>query len=106
MADEGQQLEGDEVVAGLLGVPQQSPGGGEDARQHKQGGQGQRPARAQALQQGVAAQNGDEGGAEMPRQTHGDGQQHIAGEGFHQTHQPGHHGKSASLVHTAAPSFP
>ncbi len=76
---QGQQLEGNEMIAGLLTVAQRRP----QYRQHPQ--------------DAVAAQHRQKGGAEVADQPHGDSQRHISGQRPHQTHEPGHHGESASL---------
>ena len=94
---QGQQLEGNEMVAGLLTVAQRRPQYRQHRCRHSQPGQRQGAARPQHPQDAVAAQHRQKGGAEVANQPHGDGQRHIAGQRQHQTHEPGHYGKSASL---------
>ena len=104
--DEGQQLEGDEVVAGLLGVPQDTPQQGKGPHAEKQRHQPQRCAEAQHGQDGIAAENSDERGAQMSRQPHKDGKGHKSSQWLHQPDQPGHYLESASASHALLPSLP
>ncbi len=92
-----QQFEGDEVVAGLLAVAQHRPQNRQNRRQHEQPGQRQRCGKVQHPQDAETAQHREKGGAQVPRQPHGDGQGHIPGQRAHQPDEPGHHGKTASF---------
>ena len=63
--DEGQQLEGDEVVTGLLGIPQNPPYQSKHPHAHKQRRQPQRRTEVQHGKCRVPTENGDKGGAQM-----------------------------------------
>ncbi len=104
--DEGQQLESDEVVAGLLSVPQHAPQQGKGPHAGEQRRQAQRGAKAQNTQRRISAEHGEKDGAQVARQPHEDGQQHIARQRLYQPDQPGHHLKSASAFHALLPSLP
>ena len=75
--DEGQQLEGDRVVGRLLGIAQHAA----QQSKHEDAGKGRadrahRACQPQRTQDAEPAENGDEGGAEMPRHAHENGCQH------------------------------
>ena len=88
--NQGQELEGDEMVAGLLSVAQEAPrqckekNGGEDPAQ------GHGPLRVQHVQNGVAAEHRNKRGAEVAEKPHDNGQKHEPQHGPDQTDQPGH----------------
>ena len=106
----GQQLEGDEMVAGLLRIPQESPHDGKDHHTDKQDSEGKRCVKPQCLQHRVTAEDGDKGGAQMAHESHKDSQEHKPGQGFHQPNQSCHHLEAASFfhagIHARSPSFP
>ena len=106
VAQNRQQLKGDEVVAGLLPIAQQGPHQREHHHTGKQHIQRNRRALPQNVQHRIAAQNGDERRAQVTGQPHGNGQQHIAHHRPDQNHQPRHHGPSTASFHWASPSFP
>ena len=108
--DEGQQLEGDIVVGRLLGIAQHAAQQGK----HQNAGKGRahgahRAGKAQRTQDAKAAEDGDEGGAEVARHTHDDGRQHDGQHGLDQHDEPAHNGKGAAMfcvVHIRHPPFP
>ena len=101
-----QQLEGDEMVAGLFRIPQKAADNGKHHHADEQGSEGKRRVKVQCLQHRIAAEDGDKGGAEMADKSHKNSKEHIAGQGFHQPDEPGHNLKSASSFHSVSPSFP
>ena len=108
--DEGQQLEGDRVVGSLLCVAKHAAQQGKhqdagigNAHRAQRAGQPQRP------QDAKAAENGDEGGAEVPRHAHDDGRQHDGQHGLDQHDEAAHKDKGAAMlgfVHIRHPPFP
>ena len=77
VANQGQQLEGDIVVGSLLRVPENAAQQRKDkdaakSRAHRP----QRAGQPGGGQDAEAAENGDEGGAEMPGHAHPNGHQH------------------------------
>ena len=89
IADQSQQLEGDVVVGSLLCIPQNAA----QQRKDKDAGEGcaHRPQRAGQPgggQNAEAAENGDEGGAEMPGHAHPNGRQHDGQHGLDEDDQP------------------
>ena len=96
--DEGQQLEGDIVVGGLLCVAQHAAQQGKD----KDAGKGrahacQRAGQACRREQGKAAEDRDKGGAEVADDTHDNGCQHDGQHGPDQHDQPCGNGKRAAV---------
>ena len=92
--DEGQQLEGDIVVGGLLCVAQHAAQQGKD----KDAGKGrahacQRAGQACRREQGKAAEDRDKGGAEVADDPHDHGRQHKGQHGPDQHDQPCGNGK-------------
>ena len=100
--DQRQQLEGDEMVAGLLCVPQEAPHQSEKQHRAKENPQAHGPFRVKYMKNRITAEHGNKGSAQVTDQTHGDGENHVAGERLYKADEPGHNLKSASL-HTAAP---
>ena len=108
--DESQQLEGDEMVAGLLRIAEEAPYNRKDYYTDKKRREGERGIEPQSLQHRIAAEDGDKGGAEMAHNPHKNGKKHITGQRLHQPDQPGHYLESASFfharIHAFSPSFP
>ena len=102
--DEGQQLEGDEVVAGLLGVAEQPPHQRKQQHADEYRRQGDGRLEAQQVEDGKAPENGDERRTEVAHQSHEDGEDHVPAQGFHQSDELCHDGKTAPLFHSAASS--
>ena len=104
--DEGQQLEGDEVVGCLLCVAQHAAQQGKD----KDAGKGcahacQRAGQARRCEQSEAAKDGDKGSAEVADDTHDNGCQHDGQHGPDQHDQPCGNGKRTAVfcvVHALA----
>ena len=91
-----QELKGDKVVAGLLPIAEEPPDQAAQQQPGEQGSQGQAP-QAQHLQQGAAAQHGEERRAQVARKPQEDRQKHGARQGPHQPDEPGHHRKTRAL---------
>ena len=106
VAQQRQQFKCDKVVARLLRIPQKSPEKGEDKNGNKNRCQSKRYFKPKGCQHTISAENGDKGGAQMPDEPHQNRQRHVTAQGFYQSDQPCHNGKSASLFHTPAHSFP
>ena len=106
--DERQQPEGDIVVGRLLRIAQHAAQQGKHQNAPKgRAHGGQRALQPGSGQDGKAAENGDEGSAEMPRHAHDDGCRHDGQHGLYQYDQPSHNGKGAAmiaLVHAQASS--
>ncbi len=96
--DEGQQLEGDIVVGGLLCVAQHAAQQGKDKDADKGGAHAcQRAGQACRREQGKAAEDRDKGGAEVADDTHDNGCQHDGQHGPDQHDQPCGNGKRAAV---------
>ena len=108
IADQGQQLEGDIVVGCLLCVTQNAA----QQRKHQNAGKGRahgphRACKPQRTQDAKAAEDRNEGGAEVACHPHHDRCQHNGQHGLYQYDQPSHNGKGAAmiaLVHAQASS--
>ena len=97
--DERQQPEGDIVVGRLLRIAQHAAQQGKhqnapEGRAHR----GQRALQSGSGQDGKAAENGDEGSAEVPRHAHNDGCHHDGQHGLYQHDQPRHDGGGGAVV--------
>ena len=103
--DQGQQFEGDKMVAGLLRIAQDAPGQGKHAHAGKDGTGLDAAVLPQQVQHRKAAENRDKRRCQVAQQTHDDCQKHIARQGPHQADKLGHDGKSVPLFHTAASFF-
>ena len=105
IADAREELECDEMVARLLRIAKSSA----QHRKHKHAREhslkSQRCRKVQQLQQRITAKDRDQRRAGMPEQPHRDGKEHISYQRTDQSDEPGHNGKTASLLHSAAPSF-
>ena len=107
--DEGQQLERNIVVGSLLRIAQDAAQQGK----HQNAGKGRadrahRACQPQRTQDAEPAENGNEGGAEMPRHAHDDSRQHDGQHRLDQHDEPPHKDKGAAvfrLMHQAS-SFP
>ena len=96
--DEGQQLEGDIVVGGLLCVAQHAAQQGKDKDADKGRAHAcQRAGQACRREQGKAAEDRDKGGAEMADDTHDNGCQHDGQHGPDQHDQPCGNGKRTAV---------
>lgn len=104
VADQRKQLEGDEVVAGLLGVAEDAAH--EREEQHTDERRLERDGRCEAEQvkHGKAAEDRDERGAEVADKAHQNGEHHVAAQWLHEADEPRHDGKTASFFHFAASS--
>ena len=100
--NQGQQLKGNVVVAGLLRIAKEPPHQGEDQHRPKNQPQTAGPLRMQNKEHPVAAENRNKRGTQVAQKAHGNGQNHIAAQWLYQAHQPGHNVQSASL-HVIAP---
>ena len=105
IADAREELEGDEMVARLLRIAKSSA----QHRKHKHAREhslkSHRCRKVQQLQQRITTKDRDQRRAGMPEQPHCDGKEHISYQRPDQSDEPGHNGKTASLLHSAAPSF-
>ena len=108
IADQGQQLEGDIVVGCLLCIAQNAAQQGKHQNACKGRAHGfERTGKTQRTQDAKAAEDRNEGGAEMACHTHHDRCQHDRQHGLYQHDQPPHNGKGAAmiaLVHAQASS--
>ena len=97
--DKRQQPEGDIVVGRLLRIAQHAAQQGkhQNAPEGRAHG-GQRALQSGGGQDGKAAENGDEGGAEVPRHAHNDGCRHDGQHGLYQHDQPRHNGSGGAMV--------
>ena len=97
--DERQQPEGDIVVGRLLRIAQHAAQQGkhQNAPEGRAHG-GQRALQPGSGQDGKAAENGDEGSAEVPRHAHNDGCRHDGQHGLYQHDQPRHNGGRRAMV--------
>ena len=113
IADQGQQLEGDIVVGCLLCVTQNAA----QQRKHQNAGKGRahgphRACKPQRTQDAKAAEDRNEGGAEVACHPHHDRCQHNGQHGLYQYDQPSHNGKGAAAIdfihirHPPLPVFP
>ena len=100
--DEGQQLEGNVVVAGLLGVAQHAAGQRKHTHAGKQHAQSGQTRAAQSLHDGQAAEDGNELGAQKARHAHGNGKGHKAHQRFDQPHEPEHYRQIGTFFHARA----
>ena len=100
--DEGQQLEGDVVVAGLLGIAQHAAGQSKHAHAGEQHAQSGQTRAAQRLHDGEAAEDGNELGAQKARHAHGDGKGHEAHQRLDQPHEPEHYRQIRTFFHARA----
>lgn len=89
------------MVAALLRIPQEAP---QQCKDQDSGEQHSHFLSPQSIQNGIAAEHGDESGAKMADQPHDNGQEHIPGEGLHKANQQGHDLK-AGLFHPFVPPF-
>ena len=105
IADARKELEGDEMVARLLCVAESTAQHRkyEHTREHSL--ESQRYRKMQQLQQCIAAENCDQRRAGMPKQPHCNGEEHISNQRPDKSDEPDHNGKTASLLHSTAPSF-
>lgn len=101
---QGQQFEGDEMVAGLFAVAQHAPQQGAKANQQEQCRKGETLFHAQGMQCGKSAEHGDGCGAKVPQKPQKHSKAHIPGQRFYQTNQPCHYLNPRAL-HPTAP-FP
>ena len=106
VAQQCQQFKCNKMVARLLCIPQKSPEKGEDKNGNKNCRQGKRNIKTQSRQHAVSAEDRNKSGAQMSDESHQNSQHHVTTQGFYQSDQPCHNGKSASLFHTPAHSFP
>ena len=92
------------MVAGLLGVAEDAAH--EREEQHTDERRLERDGRCEAEQvkHGKAAEDRDERGAEVADKAHQNGEHHVAAQGLHESDEPRHDGKTASLFHFAASS--
>ena len=97
--DKCQQPEGDIVVGRLLRIAQHAAQQGkhQNAPEGCAHG-GQRALQPGSGQDGKAAENGDEGSAEVPRHAHNDGCHHDGQHGLYQHDQPRHNGGGGAVV--------
>ena len=102
VTDQCQQFEGNKMVAGLLRITEKAAHQCEDQYGSKNHAKGHRPFWMKDVQHGITAENGDKGGTQVTDEAHGNGKDHIAGQGLYQTYQPGHNFESASF-HCASP---
>ena len=105
IADAREELEGDEMVARLLRIAKSSAQHRKHKHAREQCPQSQRHRKMQQLQQCITAKDRDQRRAGMPKQAHCDGKEHISYQRTDKSDEPGHNGKTASLLHSAAPSF-
>ena len=105
IADAREELEGDEMVARLLRIAKSSAQHRKYEHARKQRPQSQRYRKMQQLQQCITAKDRDQRRAGMPEQAHCDGKEHISYQRTDKSDEPGHNGKTASLLHSTAPSF-
>ena len=108
VADEGQQLEGNKMVAALLGVVQHAAGYGQNRQQNTYGAKGNRRGGQQRVQQRIDAQNRDKDSAKKARHTKQNGAYHDRGQRLDQPHKAAHDVEIAArafVFHHCAP-FP
>ena len=105
IADTREELEGDEMVARLLCVTESTAQHRKYEHARKHSLKSHRCRKVQQLQQRITTKDRDQRRAGMPEQPHRDGKEHISYQRPDQSDEPGHNGKTASLLHSAAPSF-
>ena len=101
-----QQLEGDEVIAGLLAVTQHTARQCAQPQRREQSAEAQGTHASRRAQYARTAQYRNENGTQKTGHTQPHCQYHVARQGAHQLHQPPHNLKIASLHPASSCSRP
>ena len=92
------------MVARLFPITQNPPKDSQKDHNAKEHRQGNPHLPAQHMGHPIAPQHREESSAQMPRQPHGNGQDHKPHQWLDQTNQRKHHLKPSSLLHGATAS--